>query len=98
VRKGDRVKLRFLNAGYIVHQVHIPVNYKVTHVDGQPINKPNDQGVNKVLEVVPGERYDIEFVATGEDFTINCHGDMPAAKDMQIDVDDEAGNNKVTHS
>ncbi|MGE6721257.1 multicopper oxidase family protein [Peribacillus frigoritolerans] len=98
VKKGDRVKLRFVNAGYIAHQIHIPVNYKVTHVDGQPINQPNDQGANKILEVAPGERYDIEFVATGEDFTIDCHGTMAAAKDMQIDVDDEAGNNKLTHT
>lgn len=98
VKKGERVKLRFLNAGYIAHQIHIPINYKVTHVDGQPINQPNDQGANKVLEVAPGERYDIELVATGEDFTIDDHGDMPAAKDNKIDIDDEAGNNKVAHA
>ncbi|WP_265575549.1 multicopper oxidase family protein [Bacillus fonticola] len=98
VKKGDRVKLRFLNAGYIAHQIHIPVNYKVTHVDGQPINQPNDQGANKLLEVAPGERYDIEFIATGEDFTIDCHGDMPAAKDMKIDVDDEAGDQVLSHA
>lgn len=98
VKKGDRVKLRFVNAGYIAHQIHIPVNYKVTHVDGQPINKPNEQGTNKILEVAPGERYDVEFAATGEDFTIDCHGSMPASKDMKIDVDDENGNNKIAHS
>lgn len=98
VKKGDRVKLRFLNAGYIAHQIHIPINYKVTHVDGQPINEPNDQGTDKTLEVAPGERYDVEFVAPGEDFTIDCHSDMPAAKGMQIDVEDEAGTSKITHN
>lgn len=86
VKKGETVKLRFVNAGYMAHQIHIPVDYKVTHVDGQKINKP--QIINgSVFEVAPGERVDVEIVANGsEDFTIDCHGEMEAAQDMKIDV------------
>lgn len=98
VKKGDLVKLRFVNAGYKAHQIHIPVKYKITNVDGQPVNQPSEQGDRKILEVAPGERYDVEFTATGEDFTIDCHGNMEAAKGMQIDVDDETGNKTIIDS
>ncbi|MCB5935930.1 multicopper oxidase family protein [Caldibacillus thermoamylovorans] len=99
VKKGETVKLRFVNAGYMAHQIHIPVEYKVTHVDGQKVNKP--QFVNgSVFEVAPGERIDVEFVANGtEDFTIDCHGEMEAAADMKIDVVYEDGNGeKAKHN
>ncbi|WP_188453350.1 multicopper oxidase family protein [Virgibacillus oceani] len=99
VKKGDKVKLRFVNAGYMVHKIHIPVDYKVTHVDGQKVNNPEIQK-GSVLEVAPGERYDIKFIADGSgDFTIDCHGEMDAAKDMKIDVVYKEGNGKkIEHS
>lgn len=98
VKEGDRVKLRFINAGYMAHQIHIPVEYQVTHVDGQAVNNPQVEKVS-ILEIAPGERYDIEFVADGQgDFTIDCHVEMEAAKDMRIDVVYEDGNNqKLDH-
>lgn len=99
VKKGETVKLRFVNAGYMAHQIHIPVDYKVTHVDGQKVNNP--QTINgSVLEVAPGERVDIEFVADGSgDFTIDCHGEMEAAQDMKIDVVYEDGSGqKAKHN
>uniref|UniRef100_UPI0038BA9A6C multicopper oxidase family protein n=1 Tax=Halobacillus mangrovi TaxID=402384 RepID=UPI0038BA9A6C len=86
VKKGDKVKLRFVNAGYIVHKMHIPIEYKVTHVDGQEVNAPKDED-GSILEIAPGERFDIEFSADGEDnFTIDNHVSRKAAKDMRIDV------------
>ncbi|MBH0157212.1 MAG: multicopper oxidase family protein [Bacillota bacterium] len=87
-KKGEKVKLRFVNAGYMSHKIHIPLNFKVTNVDGQPVNQPIEQE-NKVLEVAPGERYDIEFIATGETVTIDCHGEMDASKDMRINIQAE---------
>lgn len=94
VKKGETVKLRFVNAGYMVHQMHIPVDFRVTHVDGQIVNRP---GIEKsgIIEIAPGERYDIEFTAdTEKDFMIDNHDGMPASKDMQIDVAYENGNGK----
>lgn len=99
VKEGETVKLRFVNAGYMAHKIHIPVDYKVTHVDGQKVNKP--QTINgSVIEVAPGERVDVEFVADGSgDFTIDCHGEMEASKDMQLDVVYEDGNGqKAEHN
>ncbi|KGX87020.1 multicopper oxidase family protein [Pontibacillus litoralis] len=91
VEKGEKVKLRFINAGYVVHHMHIPVQYKVTHVDGQKVNQPNEQ--DGLLEIAPGERYDIEFVANGDkNFTIDRHGKTEATPDMRIDVVYEEGN------
>lgn len=94
VNKGEKVKLRFVNAGYMAHQIHIPIEYKVTHVDGQKVNNP--QVVNgSILEVAPGERVDVEFVADGGgDFTIDCHGEMEASQDMKMDVVYEDGNSQ----
>jgi FtsP/CotA-like multicopper oxidase with cupredoxin domain len=86
VNKGETVKLRLVNAGYIVHKIHIPVDYKVTHVDGQPVNNPSIEN-GSVLEIAPGERYDIAFTAdSGENFTLEDHIDMPGAKYMKMDV------------
>lgn len=94
VKEGETVKLRFVNAGYMAHQIHVPVDYKVTHLDGQKVNNP--QTVNgSVIEVAPGERVDVEFVADDSgDFTIDCHGEMEASKDMQLDVVYEDGDGK----
>lgn len=99
VKQGEKVKLRFVNAGYMAHKIHIPVNYKVTHVDGQEVNNPEVEKAS-ILEVAPGERYDIEFVANGKgDFTIDCHGEMEASENMKIDVVYEKGNGKkIEHS
>lgn len=86
VKKGETVKLRFVNAGYIVHKIHIPVDYKVTHVDGQSINNPSVEH-GSVLEIAPGERYDIVFTAdSGKNFTIENHLNMAGAKHMKIDI------------
>jgi FtsP/CotA-like multicopper oxidase with cupredoxin domain len=87
-KKGEKVKLRFVNAGYMAHKIHIPLIFKVTNVDGQPVNQPIEQE-NKLLEVAPGERYDIEFIATGENITIDCHGEMDASKDMRVNIQAE---------
>src|SRR5699024_8377395 len=55
VKKGEKVKLRFVNAGYMAHKIHIPIEYKVTHLDGQKINNSQIEQAS-VLEIAPGER------------------------------------------
>ncbi|MDP4552327.1 multicopper oxidase family protein [Alkalihalobacillus macyae] len=86
VNRGEKVKLRFINAGYMAHKMHIPVDYRVTHVDGQEINNPMPQSPS-LLEIAPGERYDIEFIADQKGaFTIDSHDEMKGADNMNIDV------------
>ncbi|WHX27855.1 multicopper oxidase family protein [Virgibacillus halodenitrificans] len=100
VRKGDRVKLRFINAGYMVHKLHIPVDYRVTHVDGQKVNEPR-KNEGTLLEIAPGERYDIEFKADGEgNFTIDRHGESEANHKMSVDVvyEEESITNQLNHT
>lgn len=94
VKKGEKVKLRFVNAGYMVHQIHIPVDFQVTHLDGQKVHSPQ-MVKGSLLEIAPGERVDVEFTADGKgDFTIDCHGEMDASNDMRIDLVYEDGNGK----
>ncbi|WP_010632600.1 multicopper oxidase family protein [Sporolactobacillus vineae] len=63
VSTGDKVRLRFINAGYLPHNIHIHGHsIKVIATDGQPVNNP--QAVkNQVISIAPGERYDVSFTA-----------------------------------
>lgn len=86
VKKDEKVKLRFVNAGYTAHQIHIPTDYRVTHLDGQKVNNPQVEEAS-ILEIAPGERYDVEFVADGKgDFTIDSHDEMEASNNMKMDI------------
>ncbi|WP_043976983.1 multicopper oxidase family protein [Priestia megaterium] len=83
VTKGDTVKLRLVNAGYISHKIHVHgYDFKIVSTDGQPINDPTiikDQTVT----VAPGERYDLVFKANhpGTSY-IESHDDTDAAENM----------------
>ncbi|AJY73505.1 multicopper oxidase family protein [Paenibacillus beijingensis] len=63
VKKGEKVRIRLINAGFLSHQIHLHGHeFKVVTSDGQPFNNPavlKDTLVN----IAPGERYDLEFVA-----------------------------------
>ena len=74
VNTGDLIRLRFINAGYRSHTLHIPgTNIKVVSSDGQDIN--GAQVIkDKLITISPGERYDIEFtVERPESFSIDFH-------------------------
>lgn len=101
VKKGETVKLRFVNAGYMTHQIHVPVNYKITHLDGQKVNNPQTMH-NSIFEVAPGERVDIKFIADGNaDFTIDSHDETEASEAMKINIsyeDKDEDGKKIEHS
>ncbi|MEJ8545157.1 multicopper oxidase family protein [Brevibacillus borstelensis] len=85
--KGERVRLRFVNAGFQSHTLHLHGQaYKIVSADGQPIKNPaliQDQP----FTIAPGERYDIEFAAEEDtDWVIECHSKTEAAKGMLIPV------------
>lgn len=84
VKKGDRVRLRFINSGYLTHKIHLHGHeFKVIATDGQPLNKPTKLE-NQLLAIAPGERYDIEFTANKEGkWLIEDHGENKAAKQMK---------------
>jgi FtsP/CotA-like multicopper oxidase with cupredoxin domain len=74
VKKGQRVRIRFYGIGQFVHPMHIHgVPFKIVATDGHPVPEAAQLTKDTVL-VSPGERYDIEFIATepGE-WMLHCH-------------------------
>lgn len=88
VEKGDIVKLRFINAGYRTHGIHIPEEMiKVVSTDGQDIVGA-EEFHDKIIEIAPGERYDIEFMVLAEDdYSIDFHDDNLFNDQLKIPVE-----------
>ena len=87
VSNGEVVRLRFINAGYRTHGIHIPGQIiKVVSTDGQEI-KGAGEFSDEIIEIAPGERYDIEFTIDSEDdFYIDFHDDNLYNDQMKIPV------------
>lgn len=74
VKKGQLVRLRLTGIGQFVHPIHLHgVPFKIVATDGHPVPEAAQLTKDTVL-VSPGERYDIEFVATeiGQ-WMLHCH-------------------------
>ncbi|MBM7647844.1 FtsP/CotA-like multicopper oxidase with cupredoxin domain [Bacillus ectoiniformans] len=87
VKKGETVKLRLVNAGYMSHKIHLHGHkFKVTSSDGQPIENP-DELEDSLVEIAPGERYDLEFTADSPGtWLIESHDESNAAKGMKAEI------------
>ncbi|HVI39122.1 MAG TPA: multicopper oxidase family protein [Anaerovoracaceae bacterium] len=96
VKKGDVVRLRFINAGYRTHGIHIPgQDIKVVSTDGQTIQ---GAGVikDKIITIAPGERYDVEFTVNTENgFFIDAHDANKYNDQLKIPVNVIDGSGKV---
>ncbi len=102
VKQGEKVRIRLINAGYLPHQIHLHGHaFKVTAVDGQPLNNPVIVK-NRLVAIAPGERYDLEFVADNPgEWLIEDHGDKEAVKGMKAIIAYEgaaAGSDKPNES
>ncbi|MBG9567124.1 multicopper oxidase family protein [Brevibacillus agri] len=87
VKEGEKVRIRLVNAGFLSHKLHLHGHdFKIVSTDGQPINNPpivKDQ----LLNIAPGERYDIEFVANNPGkWLLDEHGPNPGAKTLAIPI------------
>jgi FtsP/CotA-like multicopper oxidase with cupredoxin domain len=84
VKKGDKVRLRFINAGYLPHNIHIHGHkIKVIATDGQPINNPQNVK-NQLISIAPGERYDVSFTADNPGkWYIEDHGTAKGTNGMK---------------
>ena len=74
VKKGQHVRLRLAAIGQMVHPIHLHgLPFKVVATDGYPVPAAA-QLTKDTLSIAPGERYDIEFIATepGE-WMLHCH-------------------------
>ncbi len=74
VKKGDRVRIRFIGIGQFIHPMHLHgMPFEIVATDGHPV--PETARLTKdTVSVAPGERYDIEFVATETgQWMLHCH-------------------------
>ena len=74
VKKGQRVRVRFIGAGQFAHPMHLHgFPFKIVATDGYPV--PEAARLTKdTVNVAPGERYDVEFVAEEPGTWIfHCH-------------------------
>jgi FtsP/CotA-like multicopper oxidase with cupredoxin domain len=74
VKKGQRVRIRFIGGGQFAHPMHLHgFPFKIVATDGFPV--PEAARLTKdTVNVAPGERYDIDFIAEEEGTWIfHCH-------------------------
>lgn len=74
VEKGDLVRLRLIGIGQFIHPMHLHgLPFKIVATDGHPVPEAA-QLTKDTVSVAPGERYDIEFVATEPgQWMLHCH-------------------------
>ncbi|MFD1774783.1 multicopper oxidase family protein [Paenibacillus rhizophilus] len=83
---GDTVRLRFINAGYRSHGIHIPGEFRVVSTDGQEIAEPAVVK-DEIVNIAPGERYDIELkINSPKDYAIEAHDDNKYNDQLVIPV------------
>ena len=74
VKKGERVRLRFIGIGQFIHPMHLHgFPFEIVATDGHPVPQ-GARLIKDTVSVAPGERYDIEFVATeAGQWVLHCH-------------------------
>ena len=74
VKKGERVRLRLIGIGQFIHPMHLHgFPFKIVATDGHSVPEAA-QLTKDTVSVAPGERYDIEFVATETgQWMLHCH-------------------------
>jgi len=96
VKKGEKVRLRLVNAGYMSHKLHLHGHaFKIVATDGQPLKNPQPIK-DELLSIAPGERYDIEFIADNPgEWLLECHGNMKGTDGMKVNIQYEGQTNKT---
>jgi FtsP/CotA-like multicopper oxidase with cupredoxin domain len=74
VKKGERVRLRLIGIGQFIHPMHLHgIPFKIVATDGHAVPEAA-QLTKDTVTVAPGERYDIEFLATEPgQWMLHCH-------------------------
>jgi FtsP/CotA-like multicopper oxidase with cupredoxin domain len=74
VQKGERVRLRLIGIGQFIHPMHLHgIPFKIVATDGHAVPEAA-QLTKDTVTVAPGERYDIEFIATEPgQWMLHCH-------------------------
>ena len=74
VKSGDRVEISMMNMSMMAHPMHLHGQpFKIVATDGNPVPKAA-QLTKDTLLISPGERYDVEFIAsTPGTWLLHCH-------------------------
>ncbi len=99
VREGERVRVRMINAGSSTfHPMHLHGHqFRVVAADGNPIPE-SAQLVRNTQPLLPGEGYDIEFIADNPGIWVfHCHELQHAAGGMIAVVQYEGFEPPDTH-
>ncbi|MGG0937133.1 multicopper oxidase family protein [Brevibacillus centrosporus] len=94
VKEGEKVRIRLVNAGFLSHKLNLQGHeYKIVATDGQPINYPPLVS-GQLLNIAPGERYDIEFVANKPgSWLLEERSSNPGAKSLAVPIIYEGSEN-----
>ncbi|TPG75993.1 multicopper oxidase family protein [Brevibacillus laterosporus] len=87
VKEGEKVRIRLVNAGFLSHKLNLQGHeYKIVSTDGQPINNPPLVS-RQLLNIAPGERYDIEFFANNPgSWLLEERSSNPGAKSLTVPI------------
>jgi len=88
VREGDLVRVRMINAGSSTfHPMHLHGHqFKIVAIDGNPVPEVA-QLTRNTQPILPGETYDIEFIANNPGhWLFHCHELQHAAGGMIADI------------
>lgn len=74
VKKGERVRIRLIGIGQFIHPMHLHgMPFRIVATDGHPMPEAA-QLTKDTVSVAPGERYDIEFIASEPGkWMLHCH-------------------------
>lgn len=74
VKRGGKVRIRFIGSGQFVHPMHIHGgSFRIVATDGNPVPKAAQLSKDTVL-VGPGERYDVIWTAQERGtWLVHCH-------------------------
>ncbi|TKI55652.1 multicopper oxidase family protein [Brevibacillus antibioticus] len=99
VKEGEKVRIRLINAGYLNHKLNLQGHeFKIVATDGQPINNPPLVG-GQLLNIGPGERYDLEFVANNSGkWLLEERSTNPGAKSLVVPIVYEGSESKTAKS
>jgi FtsP/CotA-like multicopper oxidase with cupredoxin domain len=72
-RIGEKVRIRLVNLGQTAHPMHLHgYHFRIVGADGVPVEGP--PLVKDTINIAPGERYDLEFVADNPGtWVFHCH-------------------------
>lgn len=102
VRPGQRVLLRLVGAGQFNHPMHLHgTSFTVVAKDGHELESSYEADV---VDVAPGERYDVAFTAEAGTWVLHCHighhltngGVSPGGLVMTVNVSDAAVDDALT--